>query len=72
MATIQGVAKRAGVSIATVSRVLNGAAYVNRERLEGYRKALQMAGLSYDPTLERIGTFKGADGRDGTAASQLT
>ncbi len=33
-----------------------------RERLEGYRKALQEAGIAYDPTLERIDDFKSRGG----------
>jgi len=33
-----------------------------RERLEGYRKALQEANLVYDPSLERIDNFKGEGG----------
>lgn len=44
MTTIQDVAKHAGVSIATVSRVLNGTAYVNAEitvRVREVAKALE-------------------------------
>lgn len=34
-----------------------------RERLDGYRLALQAAGLPHDPALERYGSFKEASGR---------
>ncbi|QBD81589.1 LacI family transcriptional regulator [Ktedonosporobacter rubrisoli] len=34
-----------------------------RERLEGYRQALQDAGIAYDPALELCGTFKDDSGR---------
>lgn len=34
-----------------------------RDRLEGYRQALQEAGLPLDPALERSGTFDAATGR---------
>ena len=34
-----------------------------RERLEGYRQALSEAGITPDPTLERIGSFKEESGR---------
>ena len=34
-----------------------------RERLEGYRQALQAAGLPVNPALERCGTFKAESGR---------
>src|SRR5581483_9184928 len=48
MATIQDVAKRAGVSIATVSRVLNGTAYVNEEVTARVREAVK--DLQYQPS----------------------
>ncbi|HEU5347573.1 MAG TPA: LacI family DNA-binding transcriptional regulator [Ktedonobacterales bacterium] len=47
MATIQDVAKRAGVSIATVSRVLNGAPRVNEEIVARVNAAIQE--LRYRP-----------------------
>ena len=34
-----------------------------RERLEGYRQALREAGITSDPALERIGSFKEESGR---------
>lgn len=34
-----------------------------RERLEGYRQALQEAGIAYDPTLVRSGSFKEQSGQ---------
>lgn len=48
MATIQDVAKRAKVSIATVSRVLNGTAYVNEEVTARVREAVKE--LQYQPS----------------------
>ncbi|MBT2238901.1 LacI family DNA-binding transcriptional regulator, partial [Weizmannia coagulans] len=47
MATIRDVASEAGVSVATVSRVLNGKGYVN----ENTRKAVEAAirKLAYKP-----------------------
>src|SRR5689334_6608692 len=48
MATIQDVAKHAGVSIATVSRVLNGSAYVNKEVADRVRAAVKE--LQYQPS----------------------
>lgn len=47
MATIQDVARRAGVSIATVSRVVNGTAQVKPEAAERVRAAVQA--LQYRP-----------------------
>ena len=48
MATIQDVAQHAGVSIATVSRVLNGTAYVNEEVSARVRAAVK--DLQYQPS----------------------
>jgi LacI family transcriptional regulator len=48
MATIQDVAKQARVSIATVSRVLNGTAYVNEEVTARVRAAIEE--LQYQPS----------------------
>lgn len=48
MATIQDVAKRAGVSIATVSRVLNGTAHVNADVTARVRAAIQE--MQYQPS----------------------
>ena|SRR5579859_169945 len=48
MATIQDVAKHAGVSIATVSRVLNGSAYVNKEVAARVQVAVKE--LQYQPS----------------------
>jgi LacI family transcriptional regulator len=48
MATIQDVARHAGVSIATVSRVLNGTAYVNEEVAARVRAAVKE--LQYQPS----------------------
>ncbi|HVU70269.1 MAG TPA: LacI family DNA-binding transcriptional regulator [Ktedonobacteraceae bacterium] len=48
MATIQDVAQHAGVSIATVSRVLNGTTYVNEEVVARVRAAIKE--LQYQPS----------------------
>lgn len=48
MATIQDVAQHAGVSIATVSRVLNGTTYVNEEVAARVRAAVKE--LQYQPS----------------------
>lgn len=49
MATILEVAKRAGVSKATVSRVLSGSGYVGPEKREQVEKAIAETG--YRPNL---------------------
>src|SRR6478609_5730437 len=48
MANIQDVARRAGVSVSTVSRVLNGTAYVNSEIRARVDQAIQ--DLHYRPS----------------------
>ena len=48
MANIQDVAKRAGVSISTVSRVLNGTAFVNSEAVVRVQAAVR--DLQYQPS----------------------
>src|SRR5689334_7482663 len=48
MANIVDVAKHAGVSIATVSRVLNGTAHVNPEVVARVRAAIEE--LNYQPS----------------------
>lgn len=48
MATIQDVAQHAGVSIATVSRVINGTTYVNEEVAARVRAAIKE--LQYQPS----------------------
>ncbi|WP_088227574.1 LacI family DNA-binding transcriptional regulator [Desulfosporosinus sp. FKB] len=48
MATIRDVARLAGVSISTVSRVLNKSGYVNSETEREVNKAIQM--LKYEPS----------------------
>ena len=47
MATIKDVAKHAGVSIATVSRVINGAGNVSEERSQRVQEAIQA--LDFEP-----------------------
>ncbi|HZG13541.1 MAG TPA: LacI family DNA-binding transcriptional regulator, partial [Candidatus Bathyarchaeia archaeon] len=47
MATIRDVAKLAGVSVATVSRVLNKNGYVNKETEQKVTTAIQQ--LQYEP-----------------------
>src|SRR5690554_6874484 len=49
MATIQDVAARAGVSVATVSRVLNNHASVSGETRDKVQKAIRE--LNYQPNL---------------------
>ncbi len=49
MANIREVAKRAGVSVATVSRVLNGSDSVSEETKERVLKAIKE--LNYHPNL---------------------
>jgi LacI family transcriptional regulator len=36
------------------------------ERLQGYRQALEAAGIAHDPALEKFGTFKEESGREAT------
>ena len=45
MASIREVAKRAGVSPATVSRVINGTARVDEEKRERVEKAIEETGF---------------------------
>lgn len=47
MATIKEVAKEAGVSVATVSRVLNKSGYVSKESAASVKKAIEK--LNYQP-----------------------
>ncbi|MEJ8543786.1 LacI family DNA-binding transcriptional regulator [Brevibacillus borstelensis] len=47
MATIRDVAKLAGVSVATVSRVINKNGYVNKETEQAVQQAIKM--LNYEP-----------------------
>lgn len=61
MATIKDVAKEAGVSVATVSRVLNGTDRVRSETVEAVQAAIEK--LNYHPnflgrTLRRLETMK--------------
>jgi LacI family transcriptional regulator len=63
MATIRDVAARAGVSVATVSRVLNGNGYVNKETARRVRRAIQE--LNYRPNMVARGL---ANRKTGTLA----
>ncbi|PJW16516.1 LacI family transcriptional regulator [Geobacillus stearothermophilus] len=56
MATIRDVAKRAGVSVATVSRVLNQNGYVNEETERRVRQAMKE--LNYKPNEVARALFK--------------
>ena len=61
MVTIKDVAKEAGVSVATVSRVLNGTDRVRSETVESVQRAIEK--LNYHPnflgrTLRRLETMK--------------
>lgn len=63
MATIRDVAKLAGVSVATVSRVINKNGYVNQETEQKVRKAIQE--LQFEPNAVARGL---ANKRTGTIA----
>jgi LacI family transcriptional regulator len=54
--TIRDVAERAGVSIATVSRVLNDRADVSAETREKVRQVAQSVGYSADPAARALAT----------------
>src|SRR5436309_3185754 len=54
--TIREVAEQAGVSIATVSRVLNDRADVSTETRERVRKVARSVGYSADPTARALAT----------------
>ena len=61
LATIKDVAREAGVSVATVSRVLNGTDRVRSETVEAVQMAIEK--LNYHPnflgrTLRRLETMK--------------
>ncbi|MBM7646639.1 LacI family transcriptional regulator [Scopulibacillus daqui] len=56
MATIRDVAKEAGVSVATVSRVINSNGYVNEETKKKVEKAIQL--LNYKPNAVARSLFK--------------
>ncbi|OCA88756.1 LacI family DNA-binding transcriptional regulator [Pseudobacillus wudalianchiensis] len=56
MATIKDVAAEAGVSVATVSRVLNGKGYVHEETLMRVREAIEK--LNYSPNEVARSLFK--------------
>lgn len=60
MATIRDVAFRAGVSVATVSRVLNGNGYVNKETEQRVRKVIRE--LDYRPNMVARGLAKRRSG----------
>ncbi|OYD07294.1 LacI family DNA-binding transcriptional regulator [Paludifilum halophilum] len=47
MTTIRDVARQAGVSVATVSRVINGNSYVNKDTESRVREAIQV--MDYEP-----------------------
>ncbi|WP_142826683.1 LacI family DNA-binding transcriptional regulator [Planococcus soli] len=57
MATIRDVARLAGVSVATVSRVLNDHPYVKREKVEAVKKAIAETG--YIQNINAINLKKG-------------
>lgn len=63
MATIKDIAKRAGVSITTVSRVLNEHPYVAEEKRLAVKKAIQQ--LNYAPNHNAIHLVKGKTGMIG-------
>lgn len=58
MASVREIAKRAGVSVATVSRALNNAPYVDAETRRRVLEAAQQAGYGQDPS-GRVGTVIG-------------
>ncbi len=55
MANIQDVAKKAGVSISTVSRVLNGSAKVNSEVKKGLRLPCKRCPINLTRRLDPYG-----------------
>ena len=61
MASIKDVAKRAGVAISTVSKVLNGYAGVSAETKERVNEAIEA--LSYTPNAMAAALSSGKSGR---------
>ena len=56
MATIQDVARHAGVSISTVSRVLNGTARVNSDMKQRVEAAIEALAYQPDPAARSLRT----------------
>lgn len=59
MATLKEVAKHAGVSITTVSRVMNDSSKVNPETLQRVRRAMQELGYQPNRVAQRLRTTSG-------------
>jgi DNA-binding LacI/PurR family transcriptional regulator len=57
MANIHDIAKLAGVSVTTVSRVINGHPYVSMEKQEAVRRAMEMA--NYERNINAVHLSKG-------------
>ena len=58
MSSIKDVARRAGVSISTVSNVLNGTKYVSDELCQRVRIAVRELGYHPDPVAKSMKTNK--------------
>jgi DNA-binding LacI/PurR family transcriptional regulator len=65
--TIRDVAREAGVSYATVSRVLNGREWVSPEAVRSVREAIERTGYTANPHARSLAT-----GRSGSIAFLLT
>ncbi|UUZ86301.1 LacI family DNA-binding transcriptional regulator [Paenibacillus sp. P26] len=67
MANIKDIAKRAGVSVTTVSRVLNGHPYVRQEKKRAVLEAIEA--LDYERNMNAVHLSRGE--RTGSASSFL-
>ncbi|WP_368859077.1 LacI family DNA-binding transcriptional regulator [Cohnella sp. GbtcB17] len=57
MANIKDIAKLAGVSVTTVSRVINGIPYVSEEKKEAVLRAMEMT--NYERNMNAVHLIKG-------------
>ena len=55
--TVRDIARLAGVSIATVSRVLNGGSNVSPQRRRSVKEAIARAGFMPNPAAERLASL---------------
>jgi LacI family transcriptional regulator len=70
MATIKDVAKQAGVSISTVSRVINSSGYVAKDKKESVLKAMKE--LNFQPNLIARGLVQGQTSTVGLLIPDIT